>query len=223
MRKALLWVAALATIGGGAAGLYVFKPMAEMGVTMAELVQENQRLRSALDNLSQVEAIGYAKVVDQNTVKGFTTTTIKFVATDPDDPTEVQLEQIHQVKGEVVYFDLLIVNFSDELVRDGDRSALYLWRRIFGSRDTPEDGLVIEPPGSQPERYAEINRALDLDERAVFWDEIWTLANNPNRLKHLGITAVEGKAAYRRVEPGLIYTFNLKADGEIETLITPDL
>ncbi|MDA3960451.1 MAG: hypothetical protein PF961_06650 [Planctomycetota bacterium] len=223
VKRFIIFLALGIAVATGLVVSKVIEPFGAMAMSMTEMVRENSELRSALTNLTTESAIGYAKVIDQNTVKGFTSTTIKFVAVDRDDPTRIILERTHTIRGDVFYFDLLVVRFAPELVADGEERALYLWRRVFGSGEAPETGMVIEQPGSQPQRYQAISSALGIDGAELFWNEMWALSNKPDRLAELGISAVEGRATYRKVKPGLIYTFKMNNAGGITSSITPDL
>lgn len=224
MRKRLVLIILLgALVTGGLVLGGVIRPFAHMAMSMADLVDENAELRTALANLTAESPIGHAKVVAQERRDGALFTTVRFAAVDRDDPTRVVLERTHTIRGDVFYVDLLVVRFPGELVADGRARSLYLWRRLFGAEEAPSDGVRIEEPGSHPQRYHDLSDALGIDAAAVFWDEVWSLANHPHRLRELGIEAIDGKAAYRRYRPGLIYTFALGSDGAITTRVTPDL
>lgn len=180
------------------------------------LLTENQALNKALANLTEEEQIGYATVVSQDRDGlGQVTTHLKFVQTAADNPKEIVDEQIFTIAGDVVHFDALIVKFNEQAVRDGTERALYLWRRIYGEQTPPEKGSAIQIPGSAPERYHAITKSLKVKDREVFWEAIWSLANDPTRLSQYGVTAVFGNAIYTRLEPGNVYLFKIGATGQI--------
>lgn len=191
--------------------------------TIFDLLGENKQLHAALTNLTQEQKIGYAKVLSQTTKDGKTTTQVLFVATDPEDQTKRLLEKTYSIDGDVVFFDALIVKFSPKLVMDGKERALYLWRRVYGENTPPSQGLPIETPGECPARYASLLDKLDLPDRQMFWEEIWKLADDPTRLAKAGVQAIDGHAVYRKVRPGLIYVFNLDANGAFYSESVPAL
>ena len=191
--------------------------------TIDQLLNENEELKSAISNLSRENKIGFAKVQSQETRDGVLYTKLVFVETDPEDFTKHLLRKEYEVAGDVVFFDSLIVTFGDELVKDGKERAMYLWRRIYGEKQPPEDGFDIETPGTPSPRYAQLCEKLSIEEQQLFWDEIWKLSNNPKRLERLGIKAVYGNAVYRQLKPGLIYIFKVSSTGEIHPEIVPDL
>ncbi len=186
------------------------------GSTIHSLLTENHALNKAITNLTQEEQIGYA-VVESSTKDelGQTSLIVRFVQTAAGNPKEVVDEQFFAIQGDVVHFDALIVKFSDEYVRDGKERALYLWRRIYGEQTPPEQGELIQVPGDAPERYHAISKSLKVKDRDIFWEAVWDLANDPERLSQYGIKAVFGNAIYTRMEAGKVYLFKISATGQI--------
>jgi hypothetical protein len=180
------------------------------------LLTENHTLNKAIANLTQEEQIGYAVVesISQNEL-GQKTLVVRFVQTAAGNPKEIVDEQTFKLTGEIVHFDALIVKFTDEYVKDGKERALYLWRRIYDEQTPPEQGEPIQAVGSAPERYHAISKSLKVNNREVFWEAVWDLANNPARLSQYGIQAVFGNAIYTRMEPGKVYLFKISATGQI--------
>jgi len=191
--------------------------------TIDKLLNENEELKTAITNLSRENKIGFAKVLSQETRDGVLYTKLVFVETDPEDFTTHLLRKEYEVAGDVVFFDALIVTFGDELVKDGKERAMYMWRRIYGEKQPPETGFDIETPGQPSPRYAQLCEKLSIEDRQLFWNEIWKLSNNPKHLERLGIKAVYGNAVYRQLKPGLIYIFKVSGTGEIHPEIVPDL
>ncbi|MDQ8206744.1 hypothetical protein QEH52_04435 [Coraliomargarita sp. SDUM461003] len=180
------------------------------------LLTENHALNQAISNLTQEEQIGFATVLSQDTdALGQVSTKFKFVQTAAGNPKEIVDEQIYTIAGDVVHFDALIIKFSDAYVRSGKERALYLWRRIYGEQTAPEQGAPMAVPESAPERYYAITKSLKLSDRELFWQAIWSLANDPQRLSEYGITAVFGNAIYTRMEVGKVYLFKIGASGQI--------
>jgi hypothetical protein len=186
-------------------------------------LNENLELKTAITNLSQEEQIGYAKVLSQETRDGQLFTKILFVEADPEDFTKHILRKEYEIQGDVIHFDTLIVTFGSELVMDGKERAMYLWRRIYGEKQTPEQGFPIETEGKPSPRYTQLCEKLSIEDGQLFWDEIWQLSNNPKRLEKLGIKAAYGNAIYRQLKPGLIYIFKVSSTGSLYPEIIPDL
>jgi hypothetical protein len=180
------------------------------------LLTENHALNKAISNLTQEEQIGYA-VVESESMDGLgqKSLIVRFVQTAAGKPKEIVDEAFYVIEGDVVHFDALVVKFSDAYVREGKERALYLWRRIYGEQTSPDQGEAIAVPGSAPERYYAITKSLKVSDREVFWEAIWSLANDPQGLSEYGITAVFGSAVYTRMEADKVYLFKIGATGQI--------
>ena len=193
------------------------------GKSIYELLGENKKLKQAITNLTDESQIGFAKVVKQDMRGGRLFTRLIFVETDRNDPTQRILEREYEIEGDIIYFDALIVKFSEKYVMDGRGRALYLWRRVYGERMPPEEGFPIESFGKEPQRYADICAALSIRDRTLFWKEIWNLSDDPERLSRLGIQAIYGNVVYKKVKPGLIYMFKISNTGTLYPETVPDI
>jgi hypothetical protein len=109
------------------------------------------------------------------------------------------------------------------MVMDGTTRALYLWRRIYGEKMAPEEGFVIEEPGAEPQRYKDLLEALPIEQKQMFWSNIWELANDTERLAEYDIDAIYGNAVYSRLREGLIYIFKMTPTGHFYPEIVPDM
>ena len=87
----------------------------------------------------------------------------------------------------------------------------------------PQDGFAIESPGAEPARYADLMARLPVKQREMFWSNIWDLANNVEKLKQDGITAIYGNAVYSKLRPGLIYVFKISSTGQLYPEVIPDM
>ena len=218
-----MWTGRSGKIIGTLVGLTALAVAAVLGLSfyfssssIHSLLTENHELNKVITNLTQEEQIGYAVVESQAVDElGQRSLVVRFVQTAAGNPKEIVDEQLFAVSGDVVYFDALIVKFTDEYVRDGKERALYLWRRVYGEQTPPEQGEPIQVPGSAPERYHAISRSLKVKDRDVFWEAVWSLANDPTRLSQYGIKAVFGNAIYTRMEMDKVYLFKIGATGQI--------
>ncbi len=200
-----------------------FKLFWSAGRTLFDLLNENRKLRQAVANLTAESQIGYAKVLTQEMRDGRLVTRVRFVETQRDEPRRIVLEKEYDIEGDVVHFDALIVKFAPQYVSDGRSRALYLWRRVYGEKMKPEDGFLIETPGSELRRYSAISSALSTRDRALFWTEIWKLSNDPLRLHDAGISAVYGNDVYQQLKPGLIYLFRIGNNGQFYLETAPQM
>ena len=191
--------------------------------TVHDLLGESKKLKQSLATLTQEDQIGYAKVVRQEVRDGKLYTVVRFVETARDDRLQTVLEKEYELEGDTVYFDALIVTFSDQAVMDGKERSLYLWRRVYGESQAPATGFLIEVPGEEPARYDGLLARLRMADRTLFWSAIWDLANDPEALQRHGIKAIYGNAVYKKMRPGLIYVFKISASGQVYPETVPDL
>jgi hypothetical protein len=203
--------------------VYIGRGLYHGAMTIHELLSENKQLKQAITNLTREEQIGYAKVIAQQEKDGKLFTTIRFVETARDDKLTKILEKEYIIEGDIVHFDALIVRFSDKMVMNGQTRALYLWRRVYGEKMAPKDGFLIEEPGTEPQRYGDLLRALPIKHRELFWSNIWELANEPDKLSEYGIKAIYGNVVYSRLRQGLIYIFKISPTGQVCREVVPDM
>ncbi len=205
----------LAIVAGlGCAGYYTLRPM-PVSQTIQNLLAENGDLQRAIKNLKDESQVGYAKVVSQEMRDGQLHTKLLFVATQPNEPLKPALRREYEVRGDVVHFDALIVKFGHEIVMDGRERAIYLWRRIYDETMQPQEGFPIEVAGCESSRYADLCERLSIEDKELFWGNIWSLSNDPNTLNQLGIQAIYGSVVYQKLEPGLIYVFKISSTGAL--------
>jgi translation initiation factor 1 (eIF-1/SUI1) len=201
--------------------LYFSKALYYGTMTIHELLSENKKLKEAITNLTAEDQIGYAKVLRQETIDGKLITTIKFVETDRNDKLKKILEKEFTIEGDIIHFDALIIKFGDKMVMDGKAKSLYLWRRVYGEKMSPEKGFAIEDPNAEPARYAELLNALPLKQRELFWTNIWSLATDSEKLKKYDITAIFGNVVYTKLSPNLLYVFKISATSQLYPEILP--
>jgi hypothetical protein len=192
-------------------------------MTIHQLLNENKQLKSAITNLTAEEQIGYAKVISQETREGSVVTKLRFVETARDDKLKKIVEKDYTIEGDIVHFDALIVKFGDKMVMDGKERAMFLWRRVYGEGMAPQAGFPIESPNAEPQRYADLLGRLPIKQKELFWSSIWDLANDPEKLKQDGITAIYGNVVYTRLKQGLIYVFKISPTGQLYPEVVPDM
>jgi hypothetical protein len=221
MKKTLVILFIFALIAA-AVFAYVWENQFYGIMTIRELLAENKDLKAAIANLTAEDQIGYATVADQNSSDGKLLTTVRFVETDRSDKLRHVLEKQYVLEGDVAHFDCLIVKFTNQKVTGGTEKALYLWRRVYGEKQAPADGFSIEDPNTEPARYKGLTDKLRLRDKKLFWESIWGLANEPEALADIGVTAIYGNAIYYRLKKGNIYIFKITSGGQVYPEVTPD-
>jgi hypothetical protein len=223
-RRKKLKILPLIVIAAALAGVaYLGRTPYKAVATIQQLLTENKELKKALTNLKREDQIGYAKVIKQEMRDEELFTTIRFVETARDNKLKKILEKEYTISGDIIHFDALIVKFGSKMVMDGRTKALYLWRRVYGENMTPAEGFPIEEPGAEPQRYKDLLAALPIENRKMFWSEIWDLANDTEKLTQYDIDAIYGNAVYWKLREGLIYVFKINSTGQVYPEIVPDL
>jgi hypothetical protein len=220
IKRFVFYIMALACL---AAAAYIGHGWFYKAATIRELLTENKQLKKAITNLTLEDQIGYAKVISQERRDGKLYTNVRFVETARDDKMKKLLDKNCTVEGDIVHFDALVVKFGDKMVMDGKGKAFYIWRRVYGENTAPENGLTIEEPGKEPQRYKDLLELLPTKEVDLFWTNIWELANNPDQLKEYDIKAVYGNVVYSKLRKGLIYIFKISPTGQLYPEVIPDI
>jgi len=122
------------------------------------------------------------------------------------------------VKGDVIYIDALVVKFDDSLVEAGDdplrSTSVCLFRRIFGEFQQPNDGFVLDTPGTSPAAYRMGEKMTDF-EREI-WAHFWDYANDAAHAERAGIRRAHGEAPFIKLVPGKRYIVSLRASAGLE-------
>jgi hypothetical protein len=121
--------------------------------------------------------------------------------------------------GEEVYVDALVVSFDRPYVEGGDGlrgKSMLLFRRAFGDRQKPVDGVPLHATGTAeiPEVYA-VDPQPTAFERQI-WAEFWELANDPTKAKERGVRVAQGEAPHVKAVAGQVYKLTLRAAGGLE-------
>ncbi|MEZ5590383.1 MAG: hypothetical protein R3F53_06625 [Gammaproteobacteria bacterium] len=198
--------------------------------TFHEFLTENKQLKEALTRLTDENLIGYAKVVKQEQADDKLMTTLVFYQAARNDPDSRVLEGEFTIEGDIAHFDALVVKFDNQMVMDNKARSIYLWRRIYGDYMPPSEGFPLAEEGKEPARYDDLlgeqtfwdKIMLKKDYSEEFWRAIWGLANDTDKLKEFGITAVYGNAVYTKLEPGKLYQFKINDAGQIYPEVVKD-
>ncbi len=121
------------------------------------------------------------------------------------------------LSGEKLFVDCWIVSFEDKYVERADalRSAsLCVFKSIYGEIDGPTGALSLDQEtvglGTPPGIYND--DAKNEFERQI-WSDFWSVSNDPQKQKELGIRASYGQANYVLAEEGRTYQVQLRASG----------
>ncbi|QDU96092.1 hypothetical protein [Lignipirellula cremea] len=184
----------------------------EKDAVIVEQVAEIEHLDTAMrllkvdHRLARLKVLGISKGDD-----GMVHTDLEFTEIN-DEGEPIDGIRRFQVNGDMVYVDAWIVKFDDHYVEEADlarATSLVLFHRIFGEKQSPQDGFSLDVPGTRPTAYAR-GTAMSEFEKNI-WDEFWTIANDQERAHAMGIRAAHGQAVSIKAEPGKTYLIELRA------------
>jgi hypothetical protein len=181
-----------------------------------------KKLELALHYLKIDHRVARFTAVDQfkDDAIGEIISVIEFLELD-DAGQPIDMPRRFQIRGDIVYIDGWVVKFDDKYVEQADLergTSLLLFKRIFGSGQRPDDGFPLDAAGAAPRVYSRDGKMSDFEKK--IWADFWTIANDPDRARQLGIRAAHGGAPFMKVEKGKSYRILLRASGD--PTIVPD-
>ena len=207
-----------------AGGLYAYYATTEQRREVEQRDKKIAEQRAAIERLTRNRRVAQAIVVsrwtDAKTGKVFSR--VRFVEIDADGKPLKTTEGV--VEGESVYFDALVLKFDGEKVAAGDplkgRSVL-LFRRMFGDRQKPVDGVSLDETDEQgvPRAYRG-REAITAAEREL-WAMFWRFAEDPKVAAAEGVRVAQGEAPYTRLEEGKLYELTLDDAGGLNVGVAP--
>jgi len=232
----LLAAALLAALGYGGITAYTYHTRAQrvreerqqLAATVERLQQSNDQLRgnvadlearcaelrSFVDRLTAESRVADIKILAQRPdPEGVPVTTLQFV--ERDRAGERLPPRVLTARGREVYFDALVIKFSDDAVKVGDPlrgKSLHLFRRIFGSAQEPRDGpLLAASQGIVPDVYR-LADTVSPFERAL-WARFWHWAAHPDEAEAEGVRIAQIEAVAIRPIVDAAYRITLEHDG----------
>mgnify|MGYP005840102525 CR=1 FL=1 len=177
--------------------------------------REIERLATAMRLLKVDRRIAQIDVLGQSgsAEKGDLNTKFTFVEVD-EQGKPLDEPRTFSVQGDVLYVDGWVLKFDDDLVESNDplRSAsLFLFRRLFGEKQRPEDGFSLDPVGSEPAPYRTAGKAKMSEFERGLWGKFWQYANDAALAKKERLRAAHGDAVYMKLQPGKRYRVQLRA------------
>jgi uncharacterized coiled-coil protein SlyX len=183
--------------------------------------QQIERLNTAIALLKVDHRLAMITVLDQITdpETGVARTSIAFTEVN-EQGEQIDSQRQFEIDGDVVYVDYWVVKFEDRYIEQSDllrATSLCLFRRIFGERQEPRSGFILDEVGSRPNAYACGSEISDFEQQ--IWEDFWNIAHDPEQARQLGIRAAHGEAVSTQLRKGKQYRLVLRASGGLS--ITP--
>lgn len=193
--------------------------------------EQIQRLDTALRLLKVDKRIATLSVLDQrlDDNHNVVSSTLEFQElNEHGDP--IGSAKRFTIEGDLVYVDSWVVKFEDRYVEQADLlrgTSLVLFRRVFGEKQAPDSGFVLDQEGTRPAAYAGSGEISEFERK--IWNDFWNVADDETKQAELGIRAMHAEAPSFRVKQGRRYRITRRAsagltfenDGQIETPPVP--
>jgi hypothetical protein len=185
-----------------------------LGVEIEQKEARIRELEAALALLKVDHRVARIEVLEQGGEPP--TTRLRFTELEPDGAPLGPAREA-TIDGNVVYVDALVLKFEDDYVERGDAlrgTSLCLFRRLFGERQKPEDGVALDSPGQLPAAYSPGDAPGEAGAYyADLWARFWDYANDPKLAREQGVRAAHGEAPFIELRPGKTYRLELRASG----------
>lgn len=189
---------------------------AELAASEAEV----QTLAAAVRLLKVSHRVARLEILSREQTPGGPITHLRFVELGPDGNPLDEAREL-SVEGTRVYVEALVIKFDDDFVEAGDflrGSSICLFQRVFGERQSPDQGPSIERRSGVPTVYAADHNPDPFYDQ--LWDHFWTYAGDPKAAQIKGVRALHGEAPFIEAKPGRSYRVVLRASGGLS--ITPE-
>jgi len=208
----------LLAVSAGSGGIYLADKM--YWGPMREQQRLVANLKAIVEQLTKDVRIAEVDVISQTPER----TKFKFVEVSEKGDT-IGDPKVFDIEGDEVYFDSLVIKFEEpfsalqeaqlkqkDLADQFVNKSIIFFRRVFGSKQKPEDGFALDTPGAAPGVYG-TNAPTTLERN--LWKQFWELASDPKVAKAAGVRAAHGQAVYTRLKKDKMYILEKRASGDL--------
>lgn len=189
--------------------------------------QEIQRLATALKFMKVDQRLARVTVLSQSGSAKTEDLSTRFSFVEVDREGKPLGEpRVFNVEGDLAYIDSWVIKFGDEYVEQGDSlrsTSICLFRRVFGEKQLPAEGFLLDEEGGQPTIYRTGGKMSDFEQE--LWSRFWDYANDSELAGEKGVRAAHGEAPSIQLRPGKSYRIELRASGGMSVVPedTPDV
>jgi hypothetical protein len=181
----------------------------------------NEELQQFVGRLSGERRVANIIVTGSDTVGGVRQTTLLFVEFAKDG-RELPAKRF-RIEGNWAHVDALVIKFDRDFVRTNDPlrgHSIALFHRIFGDKQRPEDGALIDAPGTIPAVYQGADPKVSAFERDL-WDRFWQLTTDADLRTEKGVRVATAQSVWGVFEPDRLYTITLETAGGLSLTSEP--
>ncbi len=224
MKRPLHWLVAVAVVVGlSAAGGYRLRDRREserLAAQLRELEEQRRTLERVVERLCAERRVADIFVIgQQRDARGrVMSTDLRFVEVAADGA--LASDRWFSVPGETIYFDGLVIKFTDDQIQHGDAlrgHSIVLFQRVFAAEQAPVDGYPLDQPGEVPVAYR-LSSTLNSFEQQL-WGEFWELAKDSEHARQRGVRVAQGEAVYAPLHSGEHWQLTLEADGGLNLIL----
>lgn len=192
---------------------------------VGQLEKDNDRLSTSLKLIKVDSRLAYLTVTDaeKNPETGKSQMKVLFTEVGPDGKP-VGPQRVFTLNGTLLSVDCWIAKFDDKYIEQADLvrgGSLCIIRGIRGDGDTQlqaiDEGTPYQDPNADPQPavdprplvYRSLGESSELEKK--IWSDFWSVANDLNMQKELGIRAAHGQVNYIQIQPGTTYRLDLRA------------
>jgi hypothetical protein len=187
----------------------------------AELEDQNQQLHRVVERLTGESRVAEMLVTDKKEVGGVPTTTLLFVEYSRNH--DALPPRIFTIRGNEVHLDAMVIKFDRDFVERNDPlrgHSIALFTRIYGNRQSPDEGSTIDTPGQIPGYYQDIDQHVTKFETDL-WTNFWKLAGDEAYRKQMGVRVCNGEGPWWPCETDKLYTISIESSGGLNVTYEP--
>lgn len=188
---------------------------------IAQLEEQKQVLNQVVQRLSDEKRVAEVLVTDQRTVDGVLRSTLLLVEMDRSGKSLPPRRFV--VVGDTAHIDALVIKFERDFIAQNDPlrgHSIALFTRIYGDRQAPSDGTLVDPPGQIPAIYRAADPKVS-DFELSLWRDFWRLADDPTYREKYGVRVANGQGVWGPFELDKLYTITLESDGGLNIASEP--
>lgn len=182
--------------------------------TITDQQEEISTLEASLRYMMVENRVAEVRVIAQekDPQTGALWTEVEFIEIDARQGGAIGDRKQFRIEGDLLYVEYLVIKFKDENImarEPGKESSLCVFRRLFGSKQKPDEGFEIDKPGARPLIYGRAEAMLDFETK--IWARFWDIAHDRQQAEKHGIRAMHGEAPVHQLRAGFIYKLFLRA------------
>jgi hypothetical protein len=208
-------------VAAGSAGIFLYYGQFSTDRKLAQLEDENNQLHEVVQRLISERRVAQMLVTDQHQVNGVQQTTLLFQEYARDG--SMLPPRTFTIEGNMVHIDAMVIKFDHDFVEKDDPlrgHSIALFAKLYGDRQRPDQGFVIDEPGKIPDYYRGADPEVSPFETQL-WQNFWKLADDPAYRQQMGVRVPNGEGPWRPVYPGQLYTITLESDGGLNITSQP--